>query len=77
MVAERVILVSPETLPEGATVTLCIHFSSEFDGSMNGYYKSTWPGGVYALTLFEVSDMMSTIVNTVHYSYLFAADVCS
>jgi len=43
-------------LRAGERVAVHLPFSSVIDGSMAGYYKSTWPGGSYMLTQFEVRE---------------------
>ncbi|KAI0319059.1 peptidase family M1-domain-containing protein [Amylostereum chailletii] len=45
-----------DTLPAGTTATLEIAFSGLITDNMVGYYKSTWPKGIYALTQFEPTD---------------------
>lgn len=51
---QRVSLTFAEELPAAIKATLRIGFEADLTDSMTGYYKSTWKGGIYALTQFEV-----------------------
>ncbi|KAH9981908.1 leucyl aminopeptidase [Russula compacta] len=53
---QRVSLTFTEELPAGSKATLRIAFEADLTDSMTGYYKSTWKGGIYALTQFEPTD---------------------
>lgn len=52
---ERTSWAFAETLPAGSKAIFRVAFKGVLDGSMTGYYKSTWDGGIYTLTQFEVS----------------------
>lgn len=52
---ERTSWAFAETLPAGSKAVFRVAFKGVLDGSMTGYYKSTWDGGIYTLTQFEVS----------------------
>jgi Peptidase M1 N-terminal domain len=53
---QRASLTFAEELPAGSKAILRIGFEAVLTDSMNGYYKSTWERGTYALTQFEVRE---------------------
>ena len=53
---QRVSYTLPTQLAPGSKAVLSIAFNGTLTDSMVGYYKSSFPGGIYALTQFESTD---------------------
>ncbi|KAI0029430.1 peptidase family M1-domain-containing protein [Vararia minispora EC-137] len=58
---QRVAYALPEELPANTKAELHVGFVGKLTDSMVGYYKSSSPGGIYALTQFEPTDARRAI----------------
>jgi aminopeptidase 2 len=58
---QRVTYILPDALDAGTKAELRVAFTSKLTDSLVGYYKSSSPGGIYALTHFEPTDARRAI----------------
>lgn len=58
---QRVTYALPTELNAGTKGVLSIAFAAPLTDSMLGYYKSSWVGGIYTLTQFEVHLIISHV----------------